>query len=63
MKHGTSVPRAQNEKSRLYEWMVLMFDKEIPNRVLNHKDGDDATKLLTTKLKKNEINSNKKRVH
>ena len=55
MKHGTSVPKSMNERSRLYEWMIHMFDNKLPNRILRLKDSDAVVKQSTVN-KKDELN-------
>ena len=53
----TVAPIAVIEKQRLYEWVVIMFNKEISNRVCFISDGYNAIKQLKVELKRNKKQS------
>ena len=50
----TTTPKKVIEKQRLYEWIVAMFNKEVPNRICISKDGFALIKRLKTKLVSND---------
>ena len=37
------VPQYQVHRKILYEWMIHMFDNELPHRILQSKDSEEAT--------------------
>ena len=52
----TVTPRKVLEKERLYEWVIAMFNEEVPNRACVTKDGYAIIKTLKIKLVSNDTN-------